>query len=222
MENKEKEQIARDVLKKFIYKIRTTNIPSIVYRYYISDKSQALESNRVKVKEDFDSIKLQISREILSEKNNYWQLKDSDIEVAEKYLMEEKNINSLKTYINALLGVNLKEQSVEMEAIQKAELEAEKQIILDAIESNDENLYKAVFIVIENKREFPYKSSKVDALLELKLNEEQIVEVLKNYDNLKVTKGYVGQIAKKRFEEICDNKRRILTQEEKISQILNL
>ena len=71
-------------------------------------QSQMSDGNRVKIDLNFDSIKLQIKRKILSQKNNYWNIKDSEIKIVEDLKDEEFDI--FKIFINKCLKENLDSQ----------------------------------------------------------------------------------------------------------------
>ena len=93
----EKKTIVESVLNTFIFRIKVSPILLTVYQYYVSDQSQMSDGNRVKIDLNFDSIKLQIKRKILSQKNNYWNIKDSEVKIVEDlkdegYLLKQEKV----------------------------------------------------------------------------------------------------------------------------------
>ena len=214
----EKKTIVESVLNTFIFRIKVSPILLTVYKYYVSDQSQMSDGNRVKIDLNFDSIKLQIKRKILSQKNNYWNIKDSEIKIVED--LKDEELDSFKNFINKCLNENLDSQIKEMEMKEEAEKSEEENRIKKILYPKEDLLFEAVKKIIENNREFPYKSDKIKAFLSIALNTEQIYAILAGYENLVSQMGYIEKFRQERTNQISEGKIKVYPQEESVKIIM--
>lgn len=200
--NSEQVNIVKDILHSFIFKIRIPSVLNFVYKYYISDNSQLNEGNRVKIDLDFKSIKLQINRNILSQRNNYWNLNDSGISLLEQnqYILDE-----LKEYIETLLESDLEKQLKEIEKREQEEENKEDEKLLSIL-SPKEILLPIVKKILKDSREYPYKSDKIKILLAVHLNVDQIYAILANYEKFAATRSYIDKYRQERVDLISEGK----------------
>ncbi|QIG64919.1 hypothetical protein SJC03_245 [Bacteroides phage SJC03] len=214
----EKKTIVENVLNTFIFRIKVSPILLTVYKYYVSDQSQMSDGNRVKIDLNFDSIKLQIKRKILSQKNNYWNIKDSEVKIVED--LKDEEFDTFKNFINKCLKENLDSQIKEMEMKEEAEKSEEENRIKKILYPKEDLLFEAVKKIIENNREFPYKSDKIKAFLSIALNTEQIYAILAGYENLVSQMGYIEKFRQERINQISEGKIKVYPQEESVRIIM--
>lgn len=217
MEIEEKYNIVRKVLKEFIFQLRTIDILKQVYTYYISDLSQVMGTNsKHKTDLDFEGLKQQIRRKILSDRNNYWHLKDSEIKIVEEIFQKDKEVNLFENYINELLSTDLDAQIKEMETLKKEEDNKEDARLKKILIPKEDLLLEAVKIILQNNREFPYKSDKIKALLSIELNTEQIFAILNGYEKWLSPRGYIEKFKQERLTLIKEKKLKIYSLEDSI------
>lgn len=217
MEIKEKYNIVKKVLKEFIFQLRTIDILKQIYTYYISDLSQVMGANsKHKTDLNFEGLKQQIRRKILSDRNNYWNLKDSEIKIVEEIFQKDKEVNSFKNYINELLSTDLGAQIKEMEILKKEEDNKEDARLKKILIPKEDLLLEAVKIILQNNREFPYKSDKIKALLSIELNTEQIFAILNGYERWLSPRGYIEKFKQERLTLIKEKKLKIYSLEDSI------
>lgn len=202
--------ICKEVLSDFIYKIRMENsIYKIVYTYYISDYSQMMQGNITKIGQDFESLKIQIKRRILTERNNYWALDIEKAKVVEDLAINnEKEYDFLKPLINSLFKSDMKSQQKEMEKKEKdlkdKELNRLKEILKEKYEFYREVCYK----IIHDEREFAYKSDKIKIFLEIGLDVDTIFYILSDYKKWMAPRSYIDKYSKERHQAILDGKKK--------------
>lgn len=193
------------VLNEVIYQIRSSQIMMQIFTYYVSDLDQMLVKNRVKIELNFEGLKTQIKRKILSQRNNYWGLNDEDIKIVEK-ACEDSSIDQFKDFINGCLKSNLAEKEAEREYLVKQKDEKEKDFIKSILKDKYDLLGEAVLHIIKENRAFPYKSDKIKGFLELEFNPETIFLLMNSYPKLASPIGYINKYKEEREELIKSRK----------------
>lgn len=217
MENQEKYEIVKKVLKEFTFQLRTVDILKQVYTYYISDFNQLIGANcKSRANLNFEDLKQQIRRKILSDRNNYWHLKDSEIKIVEEIFQKDEEAILFKDYIDKLFISDLNTQIKEMEAIKKEESNKEDERLNKILYPKSDILLEPVKIILQNNREFPYKSDKIKSLLLIELNTEQIFAILSGYEKWSSPRGYIEKFRQERLNQIKEKKLKVYSLEDSI------
>lgn len=216
----EQKEIIEGILSKFVFKIRSSHILNIVFTYYVSDMSQQLESNRVRIKVCYEHIKLQIQRKILSKDNNYWGFKDSEIKVVEECVNNKEFDSLFKSYVEQLIASDINVQIQKMEEEEKQEKNEEEERLKKILFPKEELLLKPVQHIINNNREFGCKLDKIKAMLSLMLNTDQIFTILSGYEPWFSQRSYVEKFRQERINQISEGKIKVYSQEEAARAIL--
>lgn len=204
----ELKQICKEVLTKVIYQIRNQgSVAGLVYTYYVSDPSQMVEKNKIIIKKDFDSLKIQIRRKILTQCNNYWGLEDSKVKAVEDLVLyHEDEFDTLKDMITDLFGADMKAQRQAMEKAEEdskaREFKQFKEVLKDRYDMYKDVCYK----IIHDDREFACKSDKIKIFLEIGLDVDSITLLLLNYEKWIVQRSYVEKYRKERHQAILEGK----------------
>lgn len=196
------------ILEKFCYKIKT-GITNIVFTYFVSDPSQSIHKNKIPIYLDFDSINLQVcGRKIHRERNNYWNLTISQLNLLDEYLNTHKNtLEEFRLEIENFLSISNEEQAEKFLQKENSEKQKEKDFISNILK-NEIKEAKALIIINDN-RNFPYKSDKVKELLAIPCNVDEIFYLLNHWEHLTVTRSYVDKFNKERMELIYQGKIRV-------------
>lgn len=202
--------ICKEVLSDFIYKIRMENsIYKIVYTYYISDYSQMMQGNIVKIGQNFESLKTQIKRKILTERNNYWALDIEKAKIVEDLAINhEKEFDSLKSLINSSFISDMKSQQREMEKKEQDLKNKEFNRLEEILKDKYEVYGKACYKIIHDEREFAYKSDKIKIFLEIGLDVDTIFYILSEYKKWVSPRSYIDKYNKERHQAILEGKKK--------------
>lgn len=210
---KEQISICKEILKKFIYKIRINNISQLIFHYYTDSGMDEFKTYPVGTSEyyksfNYERTKRQIKKKILSTRNNYWNLDESKLKIIESFCINNsKEFDKLfKEYIENLWTCSLKEQTKEFE---KEEREAKEKddAKLKAILKEKFDLYKEVVtLILNDTSEYPYKSDKIKILLELELDVDTIYLILAIKAKWMSPKGYINKYFEERKEGIKQRK----------------
>lgn len=205
--------ICKEILKKFIYKIRIGDVGQLVFHYYTDSEMDEFKTYPVGTPEyyksfNYERTKRQIKKKILSTRNNYWNLDSSKLKIVESFCINNsKEFDKLfKEYIKNLWTCSLKEQTKEFE---KEEREAKEKdnAQLRAILKDKFELYKEVVtLILNDTSEYPYKSDKIKVLLELELDVDTIYLILCTKEKWISPKGYINKYAEERKEGIKQRK----------------
>lgn len=207
----------KNILKVFVVKIKSFDILGLVYKYYISDYNQI---NNKCNEMSYDFLIKQLNRKILSEKNDYWELKLSDIKLVEDNL-NILNTKDIKSYIDYLFNsMNISEELRKIDIQDKNVEEKKSNKIKDILSPRDNILLKPVEKIINNNREWPYKSDKIKSLLNLTLSIDQIFNILFDYESLRAQRSYIEKYDKERKENIDNGKIKIYPLEDRIKEVL--
>lgn len=205
--------ICKEILKKFIYKIRIGNIGQLVFHYYTESEIDELETYPVGTPEyyksfDYERTKKQIKNKILSTKNNYWNLDESKLKIVESFCINApKKFDELfKDYIENLWTCSLEEQIKEFEG-KKREAKEKDDAKLKAILKDKYDIYKEVVtLILNDTQEYPYKSDKIKVLLELELDVDTIMMILQIREKWSSPRGYINKYFEARKEGIKQRK----------------
>lgn len=205
--------ICKEILTKFIYKIKISDIGQLVFHYYTDSEMDEFKTYLVGTPEyyksfNYERTKRQIKKKILSVRNNYWSLDESKLKIVENFCINNsKEFDKLfKEYIENLWTCSLKEQTKEFERKKREEKEKDD-AKLKAILKNKYDLYKEVVtLILNDTQEYPYKSDKIKILLELELDVDTITMILQTREKWSSPRGYVNKYFEERKEGIKQRK----------------
>ena len=194
----EEREVVLRVIEKFCFDIKH-DILKIVFENFVNDVSQMLEENVIPIGYNFESVELQIcQRHIIQDRNNYWHLQPTEIKSLESYLSKHKNsLIELKSEIEGFLGSSYQSQRDKFGLIEKEKEQKEFDFVFDILDK-DEVKTKKAFIIIRDNKEYPYKSDKVKALLNIFCNVDQIFFILNHWETLVVQRNYVEKYYKEK------------------------
>lgn len=206
----EKISICKEILKNFIYKIRTNEICQLVFHYYTdsdrNDKNYPINTLEYSQSFNFDKVKKQIRKKILSVRNNYWNLDENKIKLVENICINNsEEFEFLKEYIEDLWTSPLEEQIKEFEKKEKEIKEKEKASLKIALGDKYDTYEKIVTLILKDKIEYPYKSDKIKVLSEINLDIDTIFKVLQLKEK-NLSRSYVEKYNKEKIEEIKQRK----------------
>lgn len=213
--------IVKNVLKNFITKIRTYALFNQIYTYYVSDYSQMNAKDVIKIEFNYESLYIQLKRKILSQRNYYWEIKDSEIALVEKIVETKEFEIQFKEYIDKLFKEDTKELLKEVEETEKAIKDADEERLKKILSPKEDILLVPVKKIIQDNREFPYKSDKIKYLLMLKLTTDQIFAILQGYEKWISPRSYIEKYNVERQEAIKEKKIIEYPIEEEIKEIMN-
>lgn len=216
----EDREIILNVLERFIVKIKSSDILNQIYRYYISDYSQISDSNKRKIYLDYESINLQAQRKIFTEKNNYWNIKPSELKLVEDHLAKYGNLDEFKKDIEEFLACDVSIQREKIQKEEKIKENIEEEAIKKILGEVSDNIFKASKKVLEDRRNYPYKVDVIRGLLSLALNVDQIVYLMARNEKLIVQRSYVEKYRQERTDLISEGKLKFYTKEEEAKIIL--
>lgn len=222
----EQEKIIKNVVKSVIFQIRkggsvkTGGVYDILYTYHISDFSQQLECNKIEIKHNYECFKLQIQRKLLSQCNNYWKLKDSELRLIEESI-NKKEFENFKPYIEYLWNCNLKNIEKEIELEEENKISEKNEKIKKILGNKYESYKDLIPAILESKREYPYKSDKIKIFLDLYLNSDEIFRIMNNYEQWRVTYSYVEKYRIERMDLIKEGKKKIYDKDYLFKSIRN-
>lgn len=213
---KEQIDVCKEVLKKFIYEIRTNEICELTFHYYSDNlnnsdcKFYPFDSIEYKNSFDYNRTKKQISKKILTNKDSsiFWNLSEKDAKLLENFCINyPKDFDNLfKEYIDFLWKCDLKNQIKEFEQKEKEEKEKDIIFLKEILKEKYDVYSEIVNLILKDTVHYPYKSDKIKVLLELELNTDIIFDILQSKENLKSPKGYIEKYYKERQEGIKQNK----------------
>lgn len=208
----------KETLKKFIYRVRYSlenggGISELVFHYYTDSEMDKFKTYPVNTPEfyasfNFERTKRQIKKKILSNRNEYWNLSESQAKFLENFCINHsKEFDDLfKNYINYLWKCNLKAQEEEF-LKQEQEIKEKENAQLKAILKDKFELYnEVVTLILNDTSEYPYKSDKIKVLLELELDVDTIYLILCTKEKWISPKGYINKYAEERKEGIKQRK----------------
>lgn len=216
----EDREIILNVLERFIVKIKSSDILNQIYKYYISDYSQLNDSNRKKISLNYESINIQAQRKIFTEKNNYWNIKPSELKLIENHIAKYGNLDEFKKEIDEFLACDIFVQREKMQKEEKVKENIENEAIKKILGNVSDNLFRATKKVLEDRRNFPYKVDVIRGLLSLALNVDQIIYLMARNEKLVVQRSYVEKYRQERTDLIAEGKLKIHTKEEEAEIIL--
>lgn len=216
----EDREIILNVLERFIVKIKSSDILNQIYRYYISDYAQISDSNKRKIYLDYESINLQAQRKIFTEKNNYWNIKPSELKLVENHLAKYGNLDEFKKDIEEFLACDVSIQREKIQKEEKIKENIEEEAIKKILGEVSDNIFKASKKVLEDRRNYPYKVDVIRGLLSLALNVDQIVYLMARNEKLVVQRSYVEKYRQERTDLISEGKLKFYTKEEEARIIL--
>lgn len=216
----EDREIILNVLERFIVKIKSSDILNQIYKYYISDYSQLNDSNRKKISLNYESINIQAQRKIFTEKNNYWNIKPSELKLIENHIAKYGNLDEFKKEIDEFLACDISVQREKMQKEEKVKENIENEAIKKILGNVSDNLFRATKKVLEDRRNFPYKVDVIRGLLSLALNVDQIIYLMARNEKLVVQRSYVEKYRQERTDLIAEGKLKIHTKEEEAEIIL--
>lgn len=210
--------ICKEILKKFIYRVRHSlenggGISELVFHYYTDSEMDEFKTYPVNTPEfyasfNFERTKRQIKKKILSNKNEYWNLNESQAKFLESFCINHsKEFDDLfKNYINYLWKCDLKVQEEEF-LRQEQEIKEKENVQLKVILKEKFDLYKEVVtLILNDTSEYPYKSDKIKVLLELELDVDTIYLILATKEKWTSPKGYINKYSEERKEGIKQRK----------------
>lgn len=210
---KEQEEVCKDILKRFVYVIRKSDICQLIFHYYNdSDINNKIETYPVNTLEYFASFntertKQQIKKKILSTRNNYWNFEETKIKIIEDICINHpKEFDSFSNYIDTLWKMDLSEQEREFEQKEKELKEKENNKLQSILKDKYALLNEVVTLILEDTSEYPYKSDKIKVLLELELDVDTIFLLLQMKEKWTSPRGYVDKYYKERQEGIKQKK----------------
>ena len=212
--------VIKETLKNFITKIRLSELFRQIYTYYVQEASDLNADKLVHIKMDYPSLKLQLKRKILSQRNNYWDLKDENVSIVENAVSTKDFDKEFKTYCENLFKKSLKDLSEEIEQQEQNEKNQFEESIRKFIHPQEDLLFEPVKLVLTRKLEFPFKSDVIKALLMLKLNDEQIFNLCNLLDRSRSPRGYITKYRQEREDLIKQGKLREYPLEEEIKEIM--
>lgn len=222
--------ICKEVLKKFIYRVRIGGVTQMVFHYYSdSVEDDGCKTYKVDTPEYYASFnyartKRQIKKKILSNRNNYWHIEEGKIKIIENFCISHPNEfdNYFKHYIENLWTCSLKEQTAEFEK-EKKELEEKNNYLLKIALGEDkyEKYSKVVNLILNDITDYPYKSDKIKVLLELELDIDTIFRILQTNEKWKSPRSYVEKYYKERQEGIKQRKITVYELNSTIKHITN-
>lgn len=208
-------QLFKEILKKFIYKVRTDKVLQLVFHYHDNDfkreegfKTYPVNSPEYLHSFNFDRTKRQIRKKILSLKNNYWKLNESEVKELESFCINHPNKfdEIFKSYIEDLWICSLESQIKEFQQKEKREKEEENNRLKEIL-GERYDLYKEVIpLILKDTSEYPYKSDKIKILLELELDVDTIYLILLMKEKWTSPKGYINKYFEERKEGIKQRK----------------
>lgn len=222
-------EICKEVLKKFIYRIRIGGVSQLVFHYYSDslenrDKTYQVDTPEYYASFNYDKTKKQIQRKILSNRNNYWHIDEKKIKIIENFCISHPKEfdNYFKKYINFLWTCSLKQQTEEFEKEKQETIEKNNTLLKIALGEDKYDLYyKVVNLVLNDTTDYPYKSDKIKVLLELELDVDTIFRVLQTKEKWSVPRSYVEKYFKERQEGIKQRKITVYELNSTIKHITN-
>lgn len=217
----EQKNIVKEVLRKIIFQIRTNSVFNLVFTYYVSDYVQMMHENKIKINYDFKSIKLQIQRKILTQRNNYWDLEESKIKLVEDLaIYHEEEFNQFEDFVTNLFASNI---NLEKKAMEQEEIDAKmrlmkkiREILKEKADTCDEVCYK----IIKDEREYPCKSDKIKILLDVGLSVDIIFMLLMECEKWRAQRGYIEKYRKERYEAMLEGKKKRIDPQIVIENVL--
>lgn len=210
---KEQEETCKDVLKRFVYKVRKSEVCQLIFHYYTdSDFNDKMKTYPVNTPGYFASFNAertiyQIKKKILSVRNNYWNLEEGKIKLVESLCVNHpKEFENLKDYINSLWESNLAQQDKEFEKEEKELKEKDNAKLKSILKEKYNLLQEVVNLILSDTSEYPYKSDKIKVLLELELDVDTIFLILQTREKLISPRGYIDKYYKERQEGIKQRK----------------
>lgn len=199
IDNKEKD-IIKEVLEKFIYKLRTNEICFIVFSHYTDNPLEPFKGDL-----NFDGITKQIKKGILTKSQNYWR----NIELSKRIFLE-KYISSKESEFKKEFGnyiaelcicdLSLQKEKIEKEKIEKINEENDK--LKSILKQKYDTHKEVVSLILKDLKIYPYKSDKIKIFLELGLDVDTIHNVMNLKEKWVVQRGYVEKYDIERKDKI--------------------
>ena len=225
--------VCKEILKKFIYKVRSSEINQYVFHYYtdsyIDSESNSYKTYPVNTPEyyksfNFDRTKRQIKTKILTNKSNYWNFDEKKVRILEDVCINhsEEFDNNLKEYIENLWTCSLEEQTKEFEKKEQEFKEKKNTLLKEALGTDKYNIYiEVINLILDDTVEYPYKSDKIKILLEIELDVETIFKILQTKEKWKSPRSYIEKYYKERQEGIKQRKINVYDLDSTIKHITN-
>lgn len=220
--NQEQINIVKEVLSKFIFKIRIGGeygVCLLVYTYYCSSFSKYTKD---RPKLNFEGIKRQIKDKILTQTNNYWELEESKIKFVESFVLnKEKEFDSyFKDYINELLDIDVELQAKKFEDEEKEEQNRQDEQLKLILKERYSTYKQVVEVIMKDDLNYPCKSDKIKAFLEIKLDVDSIYFIMNRQEKWIVQRGYVDKYSREREQAIKDKKIKVYETQSVIDEII--
>lgn len=229
--SEEQIDICKEVLKKFIYKIRIGGVFQMIFHYYSDSieeddgcKTYKMNTPEYYASFNYERTKRQIKKKILSNRNNHWCLEEGKIKIIENLCIyhPDEFDNYFKKYIENLWTCSLNEQTEEFKK-EKRELEEKNNHLLKVALGEDkyEKYCKVVNLILSDTINYPYKSDKIKVLLEIGLDIDTIFRVLQTNKKWNSPRSYVEKYYKERQEGIKQRKITVYELNSTIKHITN-
>lgn len=206
--------ICKEVLKKFIYKIKISGVCQLIFHYYNDSydtdgfKTYKVDSPEYYQSFNFERTKRQIKKKILTKNNNYWRLEESKIKLLEDFCINNSKEfdNLFKNFIEYLWKMSLDKQKKEFEKELNEIKEKENSVLKTILKEKYDSLQEVIVLILEDTLEYPYKSDKIKILLELELDVETIYLILQTKEKWASPRGYINKYFEERKEGIKQKK----------------
>lgn len=185
-------------LKTFIIGLRRFEIRKIVFTYY-NDK---FESKRVYPEVNYEGIKLQISKKILTSRQEYFEVPNNEAKILESCVNTSLFDEYFKEYIQILFSCNLNDVISSLES-EKEDIKRQKyDKIREIIGGTNNDLIESIFVVMNNNQDYSCKSEKIRALLSIRVTVDQIFSIMASYEDWYCPRSYIDKYQSEIIENI--------------------